>query len=182
MRSLSFPSVSCIPVLALKSWTTHKQPQAEKRQSLLSLAKGPGKGAAEKDRKLLDSMHSVAAKHPRKRCDPTHPLTTKAQRDPRGPPSPGCNKAPFPPAGDVTGSSVESDEEAFLQSSALNQEKSCLVTELFLLQRAGWSVPHLLQVLRRIWQEPEKQGSFLYGSRRSEPGKQILLQLRQILL
>ena len=108
MRSLSFPSVSCIPVLALKSWTTHKQPQAEKRQSLLSLAKGPGKGAAKKDRKLLDSMHSVAAKHPRKRCDPTHPLTTKAQRDPRGPPSPGCNKAPFPPAGDVTGSSVES--------------------------------------------------------------------------
>ena len=63
--------------LGAEEVTTHKQPQDEKRQSLLSLAKGPGKGAVEKDRKLLDSMRSVAAKHPRKRCDPTHTSTSK---------------------------------------------------------------------------------------------------------
>ena len=68
--------------LGAEELTTHKQPQAEKRQSLLSLAKGPGKGAVEKDRKLLDSIHSVAAKHPRKRCDHTHTLTSKGTERP----------------------------------------------------------------------------------------------------
>ena len=49
--------------------------------------------------------------------------------------------------------------------------------ELFLQRCAEWNVPHLLQVLRHIWQEPEKRGAFLYGIRRSKPEKQILFFL-----
>lgn len=113
MWSLGFLSVSYIPVLELNSWqarnTNRHRPKKKNTQSLLSLAKGPGKGQFIKRQKTLDSKHSIPAKHRRKKCVPNHTLTSKSTAETlevhlhRA-----VTRLPLPYLGDVTGSSVGS--------------------------------------------------------------------------
>lgn len=72
VTSMGFLLASYISELKLKEPTTWKRQEVQRKnlqtsiKCLLSLAKEPGKGAAYKDRNLVDNNHSILTKHSRK--------------------------------------------------------------------------------------------------------------------